>query len=93
MIYQVGETARLHAYITDVDLAPADPVTVKISITDPDGGAVITAVDMVNSATGTYYYDYLVPAGLGKFLYNITAVGGDGRITIVKDAFIAEAAL
>jgi len=93
MIYQIGETARLYAYITDVDLAPADPVTVKISITDPDGAAVITADNMETSATGTYYYDYLVPSSLGKFLYNITAVGGDDRITIVKDAFIAEAAL
>lgn len=86
-MYQAGETIRLNASITDVDLAAVDPSTVKISINGPDGVAIIESANMENPAVGSYRYDYLIPGSFGTFRYNVNAVGGAGRITIVKDTF------
>ena len=90
---QVGETIRLNAVITDVDGDPGDPVTVKIAINLPDGTEALPATDMVNSAVGSYYYDYLIPSSEGTYSWNITAVGAAGRITIVKDIFSVNPAI
>lgn len=93
MFYQVGETAELGAGIIDRNADPADPATVKITINNPNGSIVVMAVDMTTDETGAYYYNYLCPAGLGKYNYKVVAVGGGGRVTIVKDSFHVDASI
>lgn len=93
MFYQVGETARLQASITDSDDVAADPVTVKITIKNPKGSKVVSSIDITNDAVGSYYYDYLCPSILGKYDYKIVAVGSDDRVTTVKDSFHVDSAI
>lgn len=91
--HQVGETVRLNAAVTDVDGDPSDPSEVKIEIDKPDGTEALPVTDMVNSAVGSYYYDYLIPSDLGTYSWNVTATGVAGRITIVKDIFSVNSAI
>jgi len=93
MTYQIGETARLQASVTDSDAAAADPSTIKITIQKPDGTAAVTAQDMTKSAAGTYYYDYTVPSDTGMYQYNIIATGASSRTTIVKGLFRVDAVI
>ena len=91
--HQVGETIRLNAAITDSDGNPGDPASVKIQANDPDGTEVVLLTDMTNPAIGAYYYDYLIPSGLGTYSWNVTAIGVGGRVTIVKDMFSVNPAI
>lgn len=93
MFYQVGETARLQASILDSNDEPANPTTLKITINKPDRSKVVSAADMTNDETGEYYYDYLCSADLGEYDYKVVAVGGGGRVTIVKDSFHVDASI
>lgn len=93
MFYQVGETAELGAGIIDRNADAADPATVKITINNPRGSKIVSAVDMTNDEVGSYYYNYECPAVLGEYNYNIVAVGGGGRVTIVKDSFHVDSAI
>jgi len=86
MKYQVGETIRLLASITDVSGDPADPTTVKISINKPDGSVAQASVDMTNPEAGSYHYDYTIADITGMYSYSVTATTGT-RITIVKSTF------
>lgn len=85
--HQVGETVRLNAAITDINGDSGDPSTVQIMINLPEGTEALPATNMINSAVGSYYYDYLIPSDLGTYTWNVTAVGATGRVTIVKDMF------
>lgn len=90
-IAQVGETPRLRAVVTDCSGNFADPATIKITIEKLDRTSVITAADMTKDVTGKYYYDHTAgPAG--EYRYNVVAVGTAGRVTIVKDRLIVNAA-
>lgn len=91
--YQVGETIRLKASITDSDGVLGDPATVKIQINRPDETEDIVALDMTNTDVGLYYYDYSIPNELGTYSWNVTAVGAGDRITIVKDRFSVNPAI
>lgn len=91
--YQVGETIRLTATITDVDSVAADPATVKIAIDKPDGEEAVSATDMEKSETGSYYYDYLISTMTGNYSYSVTGTGSGGRITITKDTFFVNVAI
>ena len=95
--YQLGETIRITAAITDTDGNVADPTTTLIYIEKPDGTLVVDGISMINSAVGTYYYDYLIPgeaAGIsGIYPYKIKATGSAGRVTIVSSSFKAEASI
>ncbi|MCK4814689.1 hypothetical protein KA005_02875 [bacterium] len=91
-MYQIGETVRLNATVTNISAEAADPSTIKISINGPDGVAVVEDADMENPEVGAHYYDYTIPAGMGTYRYNVEAVGGEGRITIVKDTFEVDGA-
>lgn len=92
--YQVGETIRLTAAITDSDSGAAvDPAIVKISINKPDGTAGVEDADMTKSATGSYYYDYSIPSNMGTYSWKVVATGSVGRITIVRNSFSAEVSI
>lgn len=91
-MYQVGETIRLTASITNDDGA-ADPATVKITVNSPNNSKVVAAQDMENPTVGSYYYDYLIPNNTGKYSWKATATGAGGRITIVKDSFNVDASI
>lgn len=93
MRYQEGETIRLMAVVTDSVGLVVNPVTMKISINKPTGVADISSADMTHTATGSYRYDYVIPAVSGRYRYNTTAVGLTDRITIVKDSFTVESSL
>ncbi len=95
--YQLGETVRITATITDSGGSAADPSTTLIYIEKPDGSLAADGTAMTKSATGSYYHDYTIPgetAGIpGTYPYKIKATGSGGRVTIVKSSFIAEASI
>lgn len=87
--YQVGETVRITATITDSDGSAADPTTTTIKIVDPAGTTKVSDSAMTKTATGSYYYDYTIPSASneGEWNYNVTGTGSGGRVTIVKSSF------
>lgn len=87
--YQVGETVRITATITDSDGSAADPTTTTIKIVDPAGTTKVDDSAMTNPSTGTFYYDYTIPSASneGKWTYNVTGTGASARVTIVKSSF------
>lgn len=95
--YQLGETVRITATISDNDGNAADPLTTKVSIESPAGSLVVDATTMTKAATGSYYYDYTIPAAtsgiIGKYKYKVTATGTGSRVTIVNSWFKAEASI
>lgn len=88
--YQIGETIRLTATITDINEAAVNPATVKIAINKPRKIVAAVLVDMTNPTVGLYYYDYLIPSDTGVYKWKVTATGSEDRITIVKDSFTVE---
>ena len=91
--YQIGETIRLGAVITDYAEEPVNPLSVKVRINFPDGTEAIASSDMVNLKVGEYRYDYLIPSDLGTYCWNVTATGAGGRVTIVRDMFSVNVAI
>jgi len=95
--YQLGETVRLTATVTDSDGAASDPTTTKISIRKPDKSMAATAQDMTKSVTGSYYYDYLIAAEdtgqEGTYNVRVTATGAASRVTIQTSTFDAEVSI
>lgn len=93
-LYQAGETVRLVATITNTAGTAVNPATVKISIKNPSADLVVDSIAMTTGVTGTYYYDYEIPAAnTGTYRYNVIAVGAESRITIVKDSFSVNKAI
>ena len=93
IFYQVGETVRLNATITDSSGNLSDPSTVRIKVNKPDGTEAVPSSDMTRSDVGLYYYDYVIPNDLGKYRWNVTAIGSSDRITIVKNLFDVDVAI
>ena len=91
--YQAGETLRITATITNIAGAAADPTTTVISIKKPDGTLDITDSAMSSDVSGTYYYDYTIPADEGLYYSSVKATGSAGRITIEPDSFMVGAAI
>jgi len=93
--YQLGETPRLEATITDSDDASANPTTTTIKIIDSGGTTKVDDVAMENEDTGSYYYDYDIPSDgdTGLWRYNVTATGSAGRVTIKRSKFNVEVAV
>lgn len=89
-MYQVGETIRLKATITNIAGSAVDPTTVVIAINKPDRTAGVGSADMDKEEVGVYFYDFDIPEGTGTYQYNVTAVGSAGRVTIVRDNFKVE---
>lgn len=93
IFYQVGETLRLNAVITDSDGNLYDPSSVKIKINKPDGTEALPLSNMMELSKGSYYYDYLIPNNLGTYKWSVATTGFGGRITIVKNMFNVDAAI
>ncbi|MCK5432482.1 MAG: hypothetical protein KAJ03_07040 [Gammaproteobacteria bacterium] len=93
MTYVLNEDARLTASIKDVAAALADPTTVEIEITNPDGTEAQAATAMTNLSTGEYVYFHtlLSAAQVGKYTYEVIATGSAGKVTIERDTFIVKA--
>ena len=84
-ILELGDTAVCSITVkSGVNLT--DPTTsMKITITDPDGTAIVNDVAMTKDSTGTYHYDYL-PVKLG--IYTVTYTATDTtRVSKHKDQF------
>jgi uncharacterized protein YfaS (alpha-2-macroglobulin family) len=94
MTYQLGETVRFTATITDSDGAAADPSTTLITIEKPDGTTAVDGTAMTKSETGSYYYDYTLTSDatgqVGAYHYKVECTGSGGRITIKRSSFYAE---
>lgn len=89
MTYQVGETIRLNAAITNVAGAAVNPTTVNITINKPDGSVAQASTAMENPETGSYYYDYTITTDVGAYHYSVKATSGT-RVTIEKDVFVVD---
>ncbi len=93
--YQRTETAVLEVTIKDADGTLTNPDTsIKITVTDPDGTAVVDAQDGANVSTGIYTYAYNIAADATRGRYSVvwTFVNG-GRTSIEKDVFIVGPAI
>lgn len=55
IFYQIGETLRLNAVITDSDGNLYDPSSVKIKINKPDGTEALPLSNMMELSKGSYY--------------------------------------
>ena len=90
--YQIGESVKISATITDTDGDAAIPTNVVISIQKPDGSAAITDAAMTTDVAGSYYYDFVIDSARVYRVY-VKATGSGGRVTIEPDRFVAEEAL
>ena len=91
-VFQQGETVPHAVTVQNTSGMKFDPDTsIRISITDSTGTAVITDVDMIKDAVGEYHYDYNLPANavLGTWKVQDTIVHS-GRTTIVRELFRVE---
>lgn len=91
--YQLGETPRLEAAITETATGDAaDPTTTTIKIIDSEGTTKADGVAMTKNDVGDYYYDYDIPSDgvLGPWKYNVVATGSGGRVTIKRSWFNVE---
>lgn len=94
--FQLGETPRITATITDSGGSATDPNTTTITIKSPDRTTVVDAQAMTKAATGSYYYDYTIPSDTGiagTYKLNVTATGTGGRVTIKTAEFDVEASV
>jgi uncharacterized protein YfaS (alpha-2-macroglobulin family) len=95
--YQLGETVRVDATITDEDGTATDPATVTVSIRGPDGVMLITDTSMTQDGVGLYHYDYTLiseTSGLvGKYTYKVECTGSGGQVTIKNSTFKVEASI
>ena len=90
MTYVLNEDARLPATIKNIAAALADPTTVEIEITNPDGTQAQAPTAMTNLSTGEYVHFHRV-TNVGTYTYEVTATGSAGKITIERDTFIVKA--
>ena len=95
--YQLGETVRLTATVTDSDGAASDPTSITISIRKPDKAMGITKQAMTKSTTGVYKYNYTIAAeenGLeGTYNVRVTATGAEALVSIETSSFDAEVSI
>ena len=93
--YIRGNTITLQSLVVDSagDPATAD-TSVKISIFDPDETEKVATQAMSEGVTGTYTYDYTIPADgvLGEWKYRVT-VTHSAKVTIDLEVFRAIEAL
>lgn len=69
-----GQVYESTLTVRDAGGALTDPATVTLTVTKPDGTAVTPAPVPAHDSTGTYSYDYILPAaGLYKFAWSTTS--------------------
>ena len=73
--YQSGETAKLTVQVQDADGTPVNSATTKITIYNPSNSAVVSdgVMTYLAGSSGLYYYDYLIPASVGVYTYQVNA--------------------
>ena len=91
-IFQRGESVPVWGEVKDWAGTYIDPVSVKVTITKPDGTASVTAQSMTRSETGryVYYYDSDAADLLGWWRTMIETVDGSSpneRHTITHGGF------
>ena len=91
-VFQQGETVSHSVTVKNASGQKFDPDTsIRISVTDSAGTAVITDVDMIKDAVGEYHYDYDLPANAVLGVWRVTeTVVHSGRTTIVREFFRVE---
>jgi uncharacterized protein YfaS (alpha-2-macroglobulin family) len=85
--FEAGETVICSITVVDSSGNLQDVATsMTITITNPAGSAVVSAIAMTNDGTGLYHYDYQTGTSLG--IYNVKYIATDGsRITMSRDTF------
>lgn len=71
--YDIGDTVRLTAGFSNAAGALADPATVALTVTKPDG-TLLAGTTPTNTSTGLYGYD-LVPDMAGLWRYRWVSTG------------------
>jgi len=77
-IYDIGDVARLSASFEDSTGALADPATISLLVTQPDGTATTytySGAQVIKDSTGRYHYDLSLVAGVGTWEYRWTTTG------------------
>lgn len=79
--YDIGDVVRCQAVFTDVNGAAFDPTTVTAKYQDPAGNETtlvyLTDVEVIKSATGTYYVDVPIDER-GAWFYRFEGLDGSG---------------
>ena len=87
-----GETIRINNSYTNIDSVAYDPTIIELKVYDPSGILISTvtyaAGEIKKSATGVYYYDYVVPsdATIGWWISKWTG-SSSGFSDVSKDQF------
>ena len=91
-LFEIGETVRSAIEITDAAGALTDPATsTTITIFNPKGVEMVSAVAMANDGVGLYHYDYTSALTVLVGEYTVLYIATDGVIiTKQKDAFVLE---
>ena len=90
--FQRGETVICSLQVKNSAGTLVNPDTsTKVTITDPNGSAVVGGTAMTNDSTGNYHYDYTSggAATLGVYSAKFEAIDS-GRTTIAVDRFRVE---
>ena len=91
-VFQQGETVSHSVTVKNASGPKFDPDTsIRISVTDSAGTAVVTNVDMIKDAMGEYHYDYNLPTNAALGVWRVTeTVVHSGRTTIIRELFRVE---
>jgi hypothetical protein len=89
MIYETGDLVRLSVTFADLTNQPADPSTVTLAITAPDGSTQnYTTSEITRDGTGVYHFD-LSTTLAGTYTYRWT---GTGAVSAVQEGSVPVAA-
>lgn len=91
-LFEIGETIRCSIEIRDSAGTLTDPATsITITIFDPNGLEVVSAVGMTNDGVGLDHYDYTSAMTVLAGEYTVLYIATDGAvITKQKDTFVLE---
>lgn len=90
--YQIGETVRVEAHVTNAAGASVDPTTTKMTLKSPSRAVVVNDVAMTPDTTGEFYSDYNIPSDTGEpgeYSGKVELVGATSRVTIKTFKFTA----
>jgi len=91
-LFEIGETIRCSIEIRDAAGTLVDPATsITITISNPNGVEVVSAVAMTNDGVGLDHYDYTSALTVVAGEYIVLYIATDGAIiTKQKDTFVLE---
>ena len=92
-VFQAEETADIYFEIKDVDGVLADPTTIEVTVTDPDGTVQADAQNYdTKHDTGKYSYYQNIGASPAKGWWGVSVkttdgTGGDEKYSVEVEGF------